>query len=115
MAHVLVVDDEQSIRALLVAILEDEGHSVAQASDGYQALDMLANEAPDIVILDVMMPGIDGRETVRRIKLMPGQHNLPVIMVSAGSFAAQPDVDAFLRKPFSLDDFVSTLDHALKA
>jgi len=115
MAHVLVVDDEQSIRSLLVAILEDEGHSVAQASDGYQALDMVASEAPDIVILDVMMPGIDGRETVRRIKSMPGHHSLPVIMVSAGSFATPPDVNAFLRKPFSLDDFVATLDHALES
>jgi CheY-like chemotaxis protein len=115
MANVLVVDDEQSIRSLLVAILEDEGHSVVQAADGYQALDVLKTQDLDIVILDVMMPGIDGRETYRRIRLMPELEHVPVIMVSAGSFSAPETVHAFLRKPFRLDDFVSTLDHALNA
>jgi CheY-like chemotaxis protein len=115
MAHVLVVDDEQSIRTMLVAILEDEGHSVVQACDGYQALDVLKTQDLDVIIMDVSMPGIDGRETYRRIRLMPGLHKVPVIMVSAGAFSPPETVHAFLRKPFGLEDFVTTLDHALEA
>ena len=115
MAKVLVIDDEQSIRTLMVAILEDEGHEVLQAADGYQGLDVLESETPDIVILDIMMPGIDGRETYRRIRERPHLEHIPVIMVSAGAYGAPETVNAFMRKPFNLSDFLATLDRVLSA
>lgn len=115
MATVLVIDDEQSIRTLMAAILEDEGHVVLQAADGYQGLEVLENETPDIVILDIMMPGIDGRETFRRIREQPHLESMPVIMVSAGAYGAPESVNAFMRKPFNLNDFLATLDRVLSA
>lgn len=115
MAKVLVIDDEQSIRTLMAAILEDEGHDVLQAADGYQGLDVLETETPDIVILDIMMPGIDGRETYRRIRERPHLEHIPVIMVSAGAYGAPETVNAFMRKPFNLSDFLATLDKVLSA
>src|SRR5688572_627143 len=101
MAKVLVIDDEQSIRMLMVAILEDEGHTVIEAADGFQGLDLLEQERPDIVILDIMMPGIDGTETFRRIRCSSEYDNVPVIMVSAGAYQAPDDAAAFIRKPFN--------------
>lgn len=115
MAKVLVIDDEQSIRTLMAAILEDEGHDVLQAADGLQGLDVLERETPDIVILDIMMPGIDGRETYRRIREQPHLADVPVIMVSAGAYGAPESVSAFMRKPFNLADFLATLDRVLSA
>ncbi len=115
MAKVLVIDDEQSIRTLMVAILEDEGHDVIQAADGLQGLEVLEREVPDIVILDIMMPGIDGRETYRRIREQPHLAHVPVIMVSAGAYGAPESVNAFMRKPFNLTDFLATLDRVLSA
>lgn len=113
MAKVLVIDDEQSIRTLMAAILEDEGHEVIQAADGHQGLDLLDTETPDIVILDIMMPGIDGRETYRQIRERPHLDNVPVIMVSAGAYGAPESVNAFMRKPFNLGEFLATLDRVL--
>lgn len=115
MAKVLVIDDEQSIRILIAAILEDEGHVVVQAADGLQGLELLEQEHPDIVILDIMMPGIDGRETFRRIREKPEFHDMPVVMVSAGASRAPDDVAAFIRKPFNLADFLNTLERVLSA
>lgn len=115
MAKILVIDDEQSIRTLMAAILEDEGHVVTQAADGYQGLEALKHEIPDIVILDIMMPGIDGRETFRRIREQPHLQHVPVIMVSAGGAYAPESVNAFMRKPFNLNDFLKTLDRVLSA
>ena len=113
MAKVLVIDDEQAIRALIAAILEDEGHTVVQARDGFQGLDLLEREQPDIVILDIMMPGIDGYETLRRIREDTHGDNIPVIMISAGVYQAPPNVAAFIRKPFDLMDFLGTIDRVL--
>lgn len=113
MAKVLVIDDEQSIRMLMVAILEDEGHTVVQAADGYQGLDLLEQERPDIVIMDIMMPGIDGRETLHRMRDESAYDHVPVIMVSAGAFHAPEDAAAFMRKPFDLTTFLATLNRVL--
>jgi DNA-binding response OmpR family regulator len=113
MTKVLVIDDEQSIRILIAAILEDEGYVVIQAADGYQGLDLLEQERPDLVILDVMMPGIDGVETLRRMREMDSHADVPVVMVSAGAAQSPADVDAFIRKPFNLADFLNTLECVL--
>lgn len=115
MAKVLVIDDEQAIRMLIVAILEDEGHSVIQARDGLEGLTLLEQERPNVVILDIMMPGIDGYETFRRIREDPGHDGVPVVMVSAGSYQAPSTVAAFIRKPFDLTDFLRTIDRVLSA
>jgi diguanylate cyclase (GGDEF)-like protein len=82
-AHILVVDDEERNRRLLVTMLEAEGYSTSQAADGTQALDMVRSSAPDLVLLDIMMPGIDGYEVARALKADAATRFIPIVMVTA--------------------------------
>ena len=108
MKKVLVVDDEPGVRDMLVAVLEEEGYAVVAASTGPRALEMLPQECPDLVLLDIMLPGVDGREVFRRMADLPAVATTPVILMSA---AARPNMTdrraaAFLPKPFDLDDLL---------
>ena len=82
-ARVLVVDDEERNRRLLVAMLEAEGYSAAEAPDGARALELARHNRPDIVLLDVMMPGMDGYEVARALKADSATKAIPVVMVTA--------------------------------
>jgi two-component system nitrogen regulation response regulator NtrX len=118
MAHVLVVDDETSIRDAIRQILEYEGHEVAVAEDGMDALDRVAERRPDLTFLDVKMPGLDGLEVLSRIR-----ENDPaalVVMIS-GHGTIETAVDAtragafdFLQKPLDSDRLLVTLRNALR-
>ena len=102
---VLVVDDiPQNVR-LLEAVLSPKGFRVATASSGEEALDVLSKEHPDIVLLDILMPGMDGYEVCRRIREDPGTAFLPVIMITASGEqekirAIESGADDFVNKPF---------------
>jgi len=85
MTKILVVEDETDIRELLVDILGDAGYDVVVASDGGAALAVVTQEQPDIILLDVMMPVIDGLQVLRVLKGDPATCATPVIMVSAKS------------------------------
>ena len=110
MATVLVVDDESDIRELVRINLELDGHSVLTAGDGSKALDIIREKAPDLVLLDVMMPGIDGWEVLARLKADPEMSlsQIPVLMLTARS----DDMDRirggiegairYITKPFSV-------------
>ena len=80
---ILVVDDDRVNRALLARTLQKQGHDVLTAGDGREALEMLAAQVPDIVLLDVVMPELDGLAALERIKADPGLRAVPVIMISA--------------------------------
>ena len=101
---VLVVDDSDFMRMMLEDILTHHGHTVLQAKDGQECLDLLQNEAVDVCLLDIGMPGMDGMEVLRRIK--ESQPELKVVMLSALSQesnvrqALQLGADAFVVKPF---------------
>ena len=82
-ARVLIVDDERHNRQLLEAMLAPEGYVVLTAASGEEAMAMVAQQPPDLVLLDVMMPGMDGYEVARRIKDSLASKNIPVIMVTA--------------------------------
>jgi len=82
-ARVLVVDDEERNRRLLVAMIEAEGYSTAEAADGTQALELVRQSPPDIVLLDIMMPGIDGYEVARALKANAATQAIPIVMVTA--------------------------------
>jgi signal transduction histidine kinase len=82
-ARILIVDDEHHNRELLKIMLAPEGFVLMSASSGEEALDMVAEQAPDLILLDVMMPGIDGYEVCSRIKDNLATKNIPIIMVSA--------------------------------
>jgi len=82
-ARILVVDDEERNRRLLVAMLETEGYSASEAADGTQALALVRHSPPDLILLDIMMPGIDGYEVARALKADAATQAIPVVMVTA--------------------------------
>jgi len=81
--RVLIVDDQEANRLLLRDLLESQGHEVTEAVDGVEALQRVADAAPDVVLLDVGMPGIDGFEVCRRLKADPATATIPVLLVTA--------------------------------
>jgi adenylate cyclase len=105
-ATVLVVDDlPQNVR-LMDAVLSPLGFTVVSAMSGEEALDLLAGELPDIVLLDIMMPGMDGYETCRRIRANPATSFIPVVMVTASGDAEkvraiEVGADDFVTKPLN--------------
>ena len=82
-AHILVVDDDPDTLKLVCLILEDHGFLVGPAGNGEQALAVLQEDAPDLVLLDQWMPGMDGLELARRIRAVPGLKQLPIVLFSA--------------------------------
>lgn len=108
---VLVADDEQSITELVAFALEMEGFQVIQAPDGLEALRLVREERPDLAMVDIMMPGMDGREVSRRIKEDPKTASIPVLLFSA---APNPDIadakaDGFMPKPFDVNQLVEAV------
>jgi DNA-binding response OmpR family regulator len=118
MAQILVVDDDPAIRQLLTDVLEMEGHEVRTAPDGLAAVRTLEVLRPDCVVLDVMMPGLDGYGVLRSIRTQDGDP-VPVIMLTAAAEAdtavrAWTDgVDYFLAKPFKADQVLDLIDALL--
>ncbi len=101
--HVLVVDDEQALRALFARVLANAGFCVDVAGDGREALSKIAAHLPDLVVLDIMMPEMDGWEVLARLRQVPDQP--PVVVVSACPDelrAASAGAVACLGKPLSL-------------
>ena len=113
----MIVDDEPSIRTSLEGVLEDEGFKVICASDGHEALKTMEEDMPDLVLLDIWMPGIDGIETLKRMReLYPA---LQVVMIS-GHGTIETAVNAtklgafdFIEKPLSLEKTLVTIHNAL--
>jgi DNA-binding response OmpR family regulator len=120
-ARILVVDDDAGIRALLRDVLEEEGHEVLLAADGYAGLRMAERHAPDCIVLDVMMSGLDGHGVLRRVRASRGGLSVPVVMLTAAcedSHAWQAwseGVDYFLRKPFEAPELLRFLDTLFEA
>ena len=106
---ILVVDDEAPIRQMMAAVFQAEGHRVRSAADGEAALLAVAESLPDVVILDLTLPGLSGAEVLRQLRT--DGVNVAVIVVSAAlhgaSMAATAGADAYLAKPFDLDELVS--------
>jgi len=106
-ARVLIADDDADILALVAFRLERSGYEVLQATDGEEALRLAVEESPDLAVLDVMMPKMDGYEVTRRIRDNQATSSMPVILLTAR--AQQSDVDQgmlagaddYVKKPFS--------------
>lgn len=112
MARILVVDDEPDIQTLLRLYLEMNGHTVITADDGAEALDRALQHLPDLVLLDVMLPKVDGKEVLRQLKGDPNTSSTPIVLMSASSENLQvregeTAADAYMEKPFTLEDVVS--------
>lgn len=89
MARILIVEDEPDIRALLKRSLELEGHRVSEATKGEDGLMMASSGAPDLIILDVMLPGMSGGEVIERLRKAIDTSRIPVILITASSQAEE--------------------------
>jgi CheY-like chemotaxis protein len=114
-ARVLVVDDSAVVRELIAVNLELEGLEVVQCVDGLEALERIAEQRPDAITLDVMMPRLDGFSTVERLRADPTTAGIPIVIVTGRASAADLargealGVDAYLTKPFEPSELVGTV------
>ena len=110
---VLVVDDDTAIRDVLAVALSDAGYEVIVAEDGATALGLARKTPPDVILLDMRMPLMDGWEFAHAYRQLPGPH-APVIVVTAASGpaerAAEIKADSYLAKPFRLDDLYACVE-----
>lgn len=113
---ILIVDDTPANIGLLVDALEGRDFRVAVAQDGEEALQRAQRIQPDLVLLDIMMPGIDGFETCRRLKMVEGLHDVPVIFMTALSFTSdkvsgfEAGAVDYVTKPFQVEEVLARID-----
>ncbi|AKT37453.1 response regulator [Chondromyces crocatus] len=109
---VLVIEDDQDLVALVSLLLQGDGYSVEIAGNGREALDALARELPDVILLDMKMPVMNGPEFARELEVRYG-HQAPIIVLTAAADAhrraAEVGADAWLGKPFDPDVLLSTV------
>ncbi|MGW1519742.1 response regulator transcription factor [Streptomyces sp. NPDC002287] len=116
-ARILVVDDDPTVAEVVTGYLRRAGHSVAHAADGPAALDRAAQDDPDLVVLDLMLPGIDGLEVCRRLR---AERPLPVIMLTARGdeddriAGLELGADDYVTKPFSPRELVLRVESVLR-
>jgi CheY-like chemotaxis protein len=119
MAKILIVDDEPALRFLITSTLEDEGYELLEAADGLEAYESILKEKPDLVILDVMMPGLTGYELCARIKQNTRTSKTIVIMLTAKGQeqdrlqSEAVGADLYLRKPFSPIQLIDIVESML--
>jgi CheY-like chemotaxis protein len=113
---ILVVDDDDAIRDLMEMVLGDEGYEVVSVGSGPEALDRIHERRPELILLDMRMPGMNGWEFAEAYRRLPGPH-APIVVVTAGRNPDQKarDVDAvaYLAKPFDLDELGSLVGRVL--
>lgn len=117
---ILVIDDEEDLRLLISLIAESAGYQVLQACDGITGLQIIAEQSVDLVVLDVMMPGIDGWEVCRQIKGNMETRHIPVIILTVRNRPIDKVVgtevvhaDGYLTKPFERIDLLAAIARLL--
>lgn len=120
MLKILIVDDEINIRELVRFNMEKAGYTVAEASDGDRAITMARLDKPDLVILDLMLPGIDGLEVCRLLKGQRETSGIPIIMLTAKSeeidkiIGLELGADDYMTKPFSARELIARVKAVLR-
>jgi len=118
---ILVVDDERHIVRLVEVNLQRAGYDVVTAYDGVEALEKVASEKPDMIVLDVMMPRKDGFEVLQDLQATPGTQNIPVIMLTAKAQDAdifrgwQSGVSSYLTKPFNPRELLTFVERIFQS
>ena len=117
---ILVVDDEQDIRELLVFNLQKEGYNTLEASDGATAVDLALNGKPDLILLDVMIPKLDGISVCKKIRYALNISNIPILMISAKDTESDKIVglemgaDDYITKPFQIREVMARVKAHLR-
>jgi len=118
MFHILVVDDDKNTRRLFRAVLENAGYTVSAASDGAEALDLMDSEHIDLVVLDIMMPHMDGYEFTKALREV--ENNLPILMVSAKQLPEDKKkgflvgTDDYMTKPIDEEEMLLRIKALLR-
>jgi CheY-like chemotaxis protein len=112
--RVLVVEDDDDIRSALAELLESEGYEVTSAADGRQGIERALARPPDVILLDLMMPVMNGWEFREEQKRDPTIAGVPVVVVSAVS-RASIDASEVIAKPFSIDDVLAAVERHSRA
>ena len=115
---IFVVDDEPHIRAFLAMVLEDEGYRVETATNGCEALTKAHDGAPDIILLNLLMPVLDGAGFLRECRADPAFRAVPVLLMSAADAQVRAEAcgaHAVLVKPFDLDRLIETVERTCRA
>lgn len=116
----MVVDDEAALRELVSAVLEAEGYEVVTCSDGKEALEEVKKDRPDLILLDMMMPGVSGREVCENIRKDPETKDLKIAFLTVAKFSEtgkgvlkKMNVLDYITKPFDNDDLVKRVKNML--
>lgn len=120
MRRILAVDDDKDILEVLQFILEDSGYEVETLSDGHFLFEKIREHVPDLILLDIMLGNLDGRELCKAVKAEPETHDIPVILISAshnvsGSMNQNGAPNAFLAKPFDINELLHIIKSQLAA
>lgn len=111
MAQVLIVDDDPSIREMLEELLRDEGYDTLRAGDGWSAVEIARSSQPSLILMDLMLPILDGAAAIRLLKKDPDTQEIRIIAMSAGTnlrlHADHLPADSVLGKPFDLDTLLA--------
>ncbi len=116
---VLIIDDEKLILKATQLVLNSYGYEVATSVDGEDGLKKARSYSPDVVLLDIMMPGMDGWQTLRRMKSDPQTADIPVIIFTAKEYfrgrelSRQAGAAEYISKPFEAEDLIETIDQIL--
>lgn len=117
---VLIVDDEMDALLALKVALEAEGYNIVEAKDGYEAIEKVHSEIPDVILLDLMIPGIDGFEVCKQLKSNPMYSHIPVIMLTARGEVddkvegIELGADDYVTKPFNLKELKARIKMILR-
>lgn len=118
--RILIADDDRDVRLVLVAILEAAGYEASEAANGIEALRVARADRPDLILLDLSMPKMDGMETIRRLKSDPATASIPVVMVTASGdedmarAAVAAGAFAYVVKPWDNNQIEQTVEAALR-
>ncbi len=121
MADIIFADDDRNNRYVIAAHLQLRGHQVRLAANGQEALDLIHQQRPDVVLMDLMMPVLDGCEACRRLRQDPRDAALPVVALTALDLSDQDTVardcrfDAVVSKPFRMEELYERIDTLLAA
>ena len=115
---ILIADDEPNIRILVSSMLGKD-YTVIEASDGEEAIDVAHNQKPDFILMDILMPKVDGYIACHAIKTDPATKAIPVVMLTAVGYelnkrlAEEVGADGYITKPFSSQDLLDTVDRCV--